>query len=108
MHFACIAPVAPGISRFLEQILKRLPRVVRPQAGGRGRFLLPRDADFVERAVVASVLSLNPLWNWLHALEAASRIEVGALFARVQLKTALGTESRRRYFLQDRAALCAP
>ena len=92
---------------FLEQILKRLSRVAGPQAGGRGRFLLPRDADFVERAFVASVLSLDSLRNWLHALEAASRIEVGALFARVQFKAALGTKSCWRYFLQDRAALRA-
>jgi hypothetical protein len=93
--------------RFLEQILERLSRVAGPQAGRSGRFPLPRDADFVKRAIVASVLALDPLWNWLHALEAASRIEVRALFARVQLKAALGAKSRRRYFLQNRAALRA-
>jgi hypothetical protein len=99
------APKGPGPPSLLEQILKRLPRIVGPQGGWSGGFLLAGDTKFVERAIVAHVFLLHALGDRSHALEAAAGIEVRALLAGVQFETALGTKARGRHPLQDRAAL---
>jgi hypothetical protein len=91
----------------LKQILKGLPRIVGLQAGGRGCFLLPGHADFVERTIIPGIFLGHALLHRLHALEAASGIEIHALLAGMQLEAALGTKPRRRNRLQHRAALRA-
>ena len=92
---------------FLKQILKCSPRVVRLQTSRCRRFLLTRHANLVQRAIIARIFFRDPLFNGLHALEAAAGIEIGALLARVQLETAFGTLAlaRTRPSLQDRSAL---
>ena len=89
----------------LEQVFERRTRVIGAQAGGRGRFFLPSHANFVEAAIVFRVFLRDPLLDRLHAFEAASRIEVHALFTGVKLKAALRTFSVGSHALQDGTAL---
>lgn len=92
----------------LEQVFKRLARVARLSGGWGGGLLLYHHAHRVERAVIALILGRNSLGNRLCALEAAGRIEGGALLAGVQLETALRTHPRRiAGCLQHGAALGA-
>ena len=92
----------------LEQILKRGPRVIWPQTRRGGRFLLTRYANLIELAIIPLVLLRHPLLDRLHALKPAARIEIRALLARMQFKSALRTLPLARSSLQHRAALCAP
>jgi hypothetical protein len=92
---------------FLEEILKGLTGIVRPQAGGSGRFFLSGHANLKQLALVSRVLFRDPFLYRLHALKPASRIEIRALLARMQFKSTLRTLSARRHSLQDRAALRA-
>jgi hypothetical protein len=94
-------------SLLLKQVLKRLPRIIRPRRGRGGRFFLPRHAHFVKLAIVARILARDAHRDGLHAFEAASRIEVGALLARMQFEAALGTLPGRRHALQHRPTLRA-
>jgi len=95
-------------SLLLEQILKRRPRVVRPSADRRRGFLFPGHAHLIRSAIVPQIFLGNPFLHRLHALKPASRIEIHALFARMQLEPAFGTLPARRHSLQYRAALRAP
>ena len=62
----------------LEQIVKRLPRVV---DAWRRRFAFDGGAGRVERAGVDGVLRRDPRGHGLHAFEAAARVERAALRA---------------------------
>ena len=99
----------------LEQILERLPRIVRPEMRrrrrrccrwlrirSRRRILFNRHAELVEFAVVLGVLRRNALRNRLRAFKLRSRIEKSALFAAMQFRLALrtlpvGIEPRRQH-----------
>jgi hypothetical protein len=96
----------PGL--LLKQILKRCPRIVRPQTGRRRSLFLPRHANLKQRTLIPLILLRNSFLHRLHALEPAPRIEISTLLARVQLKPALGTLPRTRHSLQHRAALRTP
>ena len=91
----------------LEQIIERLPCTAGTQGGWRGRFLLPRHADLIKRAVVALVFLRDAHFHRLHALKMASRIEIHALLAGMQLKPALRALPLRRHSLQHRSTLRA-
>src|ERR1700683_2592464 len=84
-----------------------MPRIAGTCSSRRGRFLLPRHSHLVKLAIVARIFARNSHWDGLHALEAAAGIEVGALLAGVQFKTALGAPAGRRHSLQHRATLRA-
>ena len=92
---------------FLEQILKRRPRIIRPQSRRSRSLLLPGHPNLIKRALIPRILLRNPLLHRLHALEPAPRIEIRALFARMQLKPALRTLPIARHSLQHRPALRA-
>jgi len=92
----------------LEQIFERGPRIVRPKAGRSGCLFLPRNAHFIRRARIPRVFLCDPLLHRLHALEPASRIEIRALLAGVQLKAALGTLFVTGHPLQYGSALRTP
>jgi hypothetical protein len=51
--------------------------------------LLHPHADRIRLALVARVLLRDSFRHWLHTFKPAGRIEVGALFAGMQLKSAL-------------------
>jgi len=91
----------------LKQILKCRARIIRPQAGGRRRFFLPRHANFIQLTVIPHVFLGDPFLYRLHALEPASRIEIRALLARMQIKPALRTFLIHGHACQHRPALCA-
>lgn len=91
----------------LEKIFESRPRIVRAQAGRSGRLFLPRHTHFVERAFVPRVFLRDPLFHRLHALKPASGIEIRALPAGMQLKSALGTFLVSGHSLQNRSALRA-
>ncbi len=90
-----------------EQILKRLSRIGRPRTGGRRCFLLACHPHFIGWTVVARVFFRHSLFHRLHALKPAARVEVHALLARVQLKSALRALPFHAKSLQNRAALRA-
>src|SRR5580692_4553958 len=90
-----------------EEILECLAGVVGAQAGWGGGFLFAGDADFVERAVVARIFLGHALFHRLHALEAASGIEIHALLAGMEFEAALRAKTRWRDRLEDRATLGA-
>jgi|HubBroStandDraft_5_1064220.scaffolds.fasta_scaffold09547_3 hypothetical protein len=90
-----------------EEILECLAGVVGAQAGWGGGFLFAGDADFVERAVVARIFLGYALGDRLHALEAASGIEIHALLAGMEFEAALGAKAGRWDCLQHGAALGA-
>jgi hypothetical protein len=94
----------------LKQILKRRPRIVGLQTRRCGRFLFARHANLVHRTVIARILFRDPLFDRLHALEAAAGIEIRALLARMQFKPALRTLAfpRACRTLQHRSTLRAP
>ena len=94
---------------FLEQILKRRPRIVWPLAGRRRSLFLASHANLIDCAQIALVFLRNAFLYRLHAFKAASRIEVRALLARVQRKSALRTFPfpRTGHPLQHGAALGA-
>ena len=75
----------------LEQILKRLPRIVGASHAFAGRLFLERNAHGIKRAVILFVFRRDPLWDWLVAFETAGGIEVLALFAGVQIESAFRT-----------------
>jgi hypothetical protein len=91
----------------LEQIFECLPRVIGAQVGWCRGFFLPDDADFEEGALVARIFLPHAFLYWLHALEAASGIEIHALLAGMQFEAALGTKARRGDGLQHGATLRA-
>src|SRR5688572_26366065 len=72
----------------LEQVVKRLSRIVGARRGG---FPFDGGAGRVERAAVPGVLGRDARGNLLHALEATARIEGGALRARVEIHAAART-----------------
>src|SRR5262245_55143130 len=98
-------PDAPSL---LEQILEPLDGVARP-SGARGNVALDGRSQCVERAFVPRRLVRDRGIDGTGALEAAARIEVGALRAGVKLRPAFGAGtgglSGRR---QQRSALRAP
>ncbi len=61
--------------------------------------------NLIEGAVVARIFFFDAHRHGLHALEAASGIEIRALLAGVKFEAALGTKSGWRHSLQNRAAL---
>jgi hypothetical protein len=103
------APLPSPSRRYLllEEVLERLPRVARPLTGGRRRLLLPGHAYLIRWAVVARIFLRNPLLDRLHALEPASRIEIHALLAGMQLKAALRALPRRSRRIEHCSALGA-
>ncbi len=92
---------------FLEQILKRLPCIVRTGDGWRRCLLLPRNPHFVKLAIVARIFARDSNRDRLHALEAAAGIKIRALLAGVKFEGALGALAGWRHSLQHRAALGA-
>jgi hypothetical protein len=74
---------------FLEKILKRFARVIRPSGAGSRSFFLHTDAHGIERTVVAFIFTSDALGNGLAALESAGSIEIRALPAGVKFETAL-------------------
>jgi hypothetical protein len=93
---------------FLKQILKRRPRIVRPQTRRSRSLLLPRHSDLIQLALIPLILLRNPLLHRLHALKPAPGIEIRTLLARMQLKPTLRTLPIHRSSLQQSPALCAP
>ena len=93
---------------FLKQILKSRPSIIRAQVRRSRRLFFPRHANLIGRTLVPLVLLRHPLLHRLHALKPATRIEIRALLARMQLKPALRTLPLTRRSLQHRAALRAP
>src|SRR5271154_2259002 len=105
----------------LEQILERLPRIVRPDMRGRRcrcrrglrvrsrrRIFFNRHAEFIELAIVLGVLRRNALRNWLCAFRLRPGIEKPALLAAMQFRLALrtlpvGIEPRREHRAAIRA-----
>ena len=79
----------------LKQVFKCLSGVGGARGGRSGGLFLSRHADFIKRAIVAGVFLGDALFDRLHAFKAAAGIEIHALFARVQLEAALGTETGR-------------
>jgi len=78
-----------GLKLFLEEIFKRLPRILRLHGRRcRGLFLHPY-ANRVERAVVPFVFSRDPFCNRLCALKTARGVEVSALAAGMKFASAL-------------------
>jgi hypothetical protein len=59
--------------------------------GGGGGVFLDRCAKFVEGAVVLRILGCDALWDGLGAFKLRAAVEETALFATVQLESALGT-----------------
>jgi len=100
------APSGRGGS-LLEQILKRLPGIIGPRTGRRRRLLFPGHTNLKQRALIARILFCNALLYRLHALKPAPRIEISALFARMQFKPALGALPGGRHPGQNCAALRA-
>jgi hypothetical protein len=98
---------APRAFLLLEQVIERRPRIVGSRARRRRCFLLARHPHFIRRTLVPRVLLRHSLLDRLHALEAAAGIEIHALLARMQFKSALRTPPVRRHSLQHRAALGA-
>src|ERR1700704_3999421 len=72
----------------LEQIVKRLPRIIGASHAFAGRLFLERNAHGIKRAIVLFVFRGDPLLDWLVAFETAGRVEVLALFAGVQVESA--------------------
>jgi hypothetical protein len=89
----------------LEQILKRRPRIIGLQRRRRGRFLLARHANLKQLARISFILLRDTLLHRLHALEPATGIEIRALFARMQFKSALRTLPLDAHSLQHVSAL---
>src|ERR1700686_5523112 len=75
-------------SSIFEQIIKGLARVIGLGRQPCGGLLLHAHADGIESTVIARIFFCNPLWDRLHAFEAARRVKVAARLARVQLKAA--------------------
>ncbi len=93
---------------FLEKIIERRPSILRLQSRRRRRLFLHHHANRVRRTLVPHIFSRHAFFHRLHALKAARRIEIHALFARVQLESALGTSAQRlAQILQHRPALRA-
>ncbi len=94
---------------FLKQIFKRCPRIVGLQTLRCRRFLFAGHTNLVQRTVIAGILFRDPLFDRLHALEAAAGIEIRALFARMQFEPALRTLALPRTCrtLQHRSTLRA-
>ena len=91
---------------FLEQVVKCLASIVRPDGGKTSRWRCRRNrygrwrsifldsrAKRVEGAVVSSVFFGNALRYRPGAFELCPRVEVGALFAGMELETAAGASS---------------
>jgi len=77
--------------------------------GGSGRFLLACHPNLIKCALIARILFGDAFFYRLHALKAATRIEVRALLAGVQLESALRTLPfpRTSHSLQYRSTLRA-
>ena len=92
----------------LKQILKRLPRIIRPlRLLARSLFLQPH-ANRIKRAVIALVFRRDSRRDRLAALKSARRIEVFTLLAGVQIGSALRALRRSRtQILQQRPAFRA-
>jgi len=85
----------------LEQVVKRLPRIVDP----RSRCLaFDGGARGVERAGVDGVLRRYARGHGLHAFEAAARVERSALRAGVQFSAAPRTAAVEPHFFFDHCA----
>ncbi len=83
---------SPRAARLLlEQILKRLPRIVGTGHAFAGRLFFERNTHGIKRAVILLVFGRDPLRNRLVAFETAGGIEVLALFAGVQIESAFRT-----------------
>src|ERR1700735_2403058 len=80
---------SPAPSLLLEQIIKRRPRIIRPQARRSRSLLLARHPNLIQRTVAPRIFLRDPLLHRLHALKPAPGIEIGALLARMQFKPAL-------------------
>ena len=92
----------------LEQIIKRRPRIIGPQACRSRSLFLAGYSNLIQRAVVPHILLRNPHLHRLHALEPAAGIKVRTLLARMQLEAALRTLTVHRGPLQQSPALRAP
>src|SRR5258706_4320251 len=85
---------SPRAARLLlEQILKRLPRIVGASHAFARRLFLDRNTHGIKRAVVLFVFRGDPLRDWLVTFETAGRIKVLTLFAGVQVESAFRTLS---------------
>src|ERR1700704_7010884 len=73
----------------LEQIVKRLPRIIGASHAFAGCLFLERNAHGIKRAVVLFVFRRDPLRDWLVAFETAGKIKVPALFAGGQVESTL-------------------
>src|SRR6266404_4440294 len=83
---------SPRAARLLlEQILKRLPRIVGASHAFARRLFLERNAHGIKRAIVLFVFRRYPLLDWLVAFETAGRVEMLTLFAGVQVESAFRT-----------------
>jgi hypothetical protein len=92
-----------AVPLLLEKVLESLTRVVvawRGRRGGVGSLLcvgggggvfLDRCAKFIEGAVVLRIFGCDALWDGLGAFKLRAAVEKAALFATVQLESALGT-----------------
>jgi hypothetical protein len=76
---------------FLEEIFKCSPGIIRPQRRWSGRLFFSGHTNFIHQTVVPQIFFCNAFLHRLHAFETAAGIEIRALFARMQLKTTLGT-----------------
>ena len=91
---------------FLEQVVKCLASIVRPDGGKTSRWRSRRNrygrwrsifldsrAERVESALVSSIFLGNALRYRLGAFELCRRVEIGTLFAGMELETAAGASS---------------
>lgn len=78
-----------------KQIVKSASRVIWPCCGSRGCLFFDAHADGKKLAFVAGILFGDSLRHRLHAFESARRIEIGALLAGMQFKTAFQALTQR-------------
>src|SRR5579872_4892516 len=93
-----------GLS-FLEKIFEGSAGVIGAKARRSRRLFFARHANFVERALVARVFLRDSLFHRLHAFESAARIEIAALLAGMQFKSAFRARALSRSVLQNGSAL---
>jgi hypothetical protein len=98
-------PCGERFSLLLEEILKRRPSIIGPQSRRGGSLFLARNPNLVELAIVPRILLRDPHFHWLHALKTASRIEICALLAGMQLEAAFRTVAITGDSLQHGSAL---
>jgi hypothetical protein len=91
-----------------KQIIKRRPRIAWPRARRSRSQLLSRRTNLIKRAIISRILFRYALLHRLHALKPTPRIEIHALLARVEFKSALWTPPIRCHPLQHGPALCTP